>query len=382
MAERAPLAGLVVVDFSALAPGPFATMLLGDLGADVITIEAPAVRRGGSTVTEIPLHGGRESRRLEINPLYRSRRSIVIDLKNPAGAAVAAKLIDGADILVEGFRPGVMDRLGFGYATVSERNPRLVYCSLTGYGQSGPLASKPGHDLNYLARAGLLAITARDGQKPAIPLNIVADFAAGGLVAAFAVLAAVHGRGQSGRGAHVDVSMFEGVLSMLAIAESWRRSGAPDPSYGLGLTSGGAPFYDCYATSDGRWVAVGCIEPKFFAALCEVLGLEHLVPLQFTAERWPEIRAAFAAAFAGRSLAEWEECLDGVDTAVSPVLELAEAFERAGIDDTLDVIVPRQTAEPERRYAARPGADTTDVLRHFGYGDAEIAALQDAGAVA
>lgn len=381
MTEPAPLEGVAVLDLTALAPGPFATMLLGDLGADVITIEAPAARRKGAGVTDVPLHGGRASRERQLNPLYRSRRSIVVDLKHPEGAAIVGRLAERSDVFIEGFRPGVADRLGVGYAALSTRNQRLVYCSLTGYGQDGPLAQKPGHDLNYLAYAGLLAITARDGSRPGIPANVVADFAAGGLVAAFGILAALHARERSGRGSYVDVSMFDGVLSMLAVAEAWRRGGAPDPSYGRGLVTGGAPFYDCYATADGKYMAVGCIEPKFFKALCDALGLPDLAPLQFQPERWDELRAAFTAAFASATRDEWETRFEGVDTAVSPVLALSEAFERRG---TTDVVVPRfRDAQPVRhQYAPRAGSHTDEVLSEAGYTSEDVAALRDVGAVA
>lgn len=194
-----PLSGVRILDLSALAPGPFATMLLGDLGAEVITVEAPAAARSGSGLGALPGYGGERARRQGINPLYRSRRSLVLDLKQPQALEIALQLAQRSDVFVEGFRPGTCERLGLGYDTVAARNPAIVYCSLTGYGQSGELAMRAGHDLNYIAESGLLSATTRDGQRPGIPVNVVADFAAGGLLAAFGILAGLLGRQASGR---------------------------------------------------------------------------------------------------------------------------------------------------------------------------------------
>jgi alpha-methylacyl-CoA racemase len=381
------LTDIRVVDLTQLAPGPFATTILGDLGADVITVEPPSSRREGSFVGGIPYHGGHKSREQRINPLFRSRRSIVIDLKSAQGKEVLTRLIRSADVFMEGFRPGAVGRLGFDYPAVAEINPSVVYCSLTGYGQTGPMAQKAGHDINYLAEAGLLAITTRaGGAKPGIPLNVVADFSAGGFVAALGVLAALHRRGTDGEGSFVDVSMFDGVLSLLSVAAAWREAGAPDPSFEGSIISGRAPFYDCYRTADDRWLAVGCVEPKFFAALCDVLARPDLVSLQFDPDRWPEIRRAFTEAFAAHNRDEWVDRLKDVDTAVSPVRELGEAFDlaRATGRVTADyrVPVPRFTPEaaPTDRYAAAPGQDCAEILGDLGYSTAEIEELRQVGA--
>ncbi|HEY1517985.1 MAG TPA: CaiB/BaiF CoA-transferase family protein [Solirubrobacteraceae bacterium] len=324
-----PLEGLRVIDLTGLSPGQYATMLLGDLGADVITVEPPAARRAGSRPAALPGHGGTAARELGINPLFRSRRSIVLDLKSPGDLDVAMRLADTADAFVEGFRPGVCDRLGLGYEALSARNPRLVYCSITGYGSQGEAALRPGHDLNYIAEAGLLSVLARDEDPPRIPLNLVADLAAGGMVAAFGILAALRGRDRTGRGSHVDVSMLEGLLSMLAPAASWHEAGAPDASFGGAINSGAAPFYDSYRTGDGQWLAVAAMEQKFFVALCEALARPDLAPLQFDASRWPELRRELELIFASQPLHHWLRRLADVDTTVTPVRSIPEAFAEA-----------------------------------------------------
>jgi alpha-methylacyl-CoA racemase len=318
-----------VIDLTGLSPGQYATLLLGDLGADVITVEAPAARRTGSKPHALPGHGGPAARARGINPLFRSRRSIVLDLKSPADLDLALRLADRADVFVEGFRPGVCDRLGLGYEALRARNPRLVYCSITGYGSHGENASRPGHDLNYIAEAGLMSVLAGDGQRPRIPLNLVADLAAGGMVAAFGILAALRGRDSTGRGSHVDVSMLEGVLSMLAPSASWHEAGAPDASWGGAINSGAAPFYDSYRTSDEQWLAVAAMEQKFFVSLCDALSRPDLAPLQFDASRWPELRRELELIFASQPLDHWLRRLAEVDTTVTPVRSIPGAFAEA-----------------------------------------------------
>lgn len=383
-----PLCGIRVLDLSALAPGPFATMLLGDLGAEVITVEAPAAARSGSGLGELPGYGGERARRQGINPLYRSRRSLVLDLKQPQALEIALQLAQRSDVLVEGFRPGTCERLGLGYDTVAARNPAIVYCSLTGYGQSGELSMRAGHDLNYIAESGLLSATTRDGQRPGIPLNVVADFAAGGLLAAFGVLAGLLGRRASGRGTYIDVSMYEGLLGLLQVARSWTRASAPDPSWGRGLLSGAVPFYDCYRTADGQWLSVAALEPKFFANLCTALGRTDLIAAHADPSRWDELRAAFEQIFSAASLAEWLARLDEVDTAVAPVRSLPDAFEAARRRGVLDAIgavgpLPRMSAwQPTSgAVATRPGQHTREILEEIGRSPDEIETLLAGGAV-
>ncbi len=383
-----PLSGVRVLDLSALAPGPFATMLLGDLGAEVITVEAPAAARSGSGLGELPAYGGERARRQGINPLYRSRRSLVLDLKQPQALEVALQLAQRCDVFVEGFRPGTCERLGLGYDTVAARNPGIVYCSLTGYGQSGELSMRAGHDLNYIAESGLLSATTRDGQRPGIPVNVVADFAAGGLLAAFGILAGILGRQASGKGTHIDASMYEGLLGLLQVVQSWSAASAPDPSWGRGLLSGAVPFYECYRTADGQWLSVAALEPKFFVNLCTALGRPDLVSAHADESRWGELRAAFEEIFAAASLADWLVRLDEVDTAVAPVRSLPDAFEaarRRGVLDASGMVgsLPRMSAwKPTTgSVVTRPGQHTREILDEIGLSPDKIEMLLAAGAV-
>lgn len=384
-----PLTGIRVLDLSALAPGPFATMLLGDLGADVITVEAPPAARPGALLGDLPMYGGARARREGTNPLHRSRRSVVLDLKQPAGRDVALALVASADVFVEGFRPGTCARLGLGYDALSAADPRLVYCSLTGYGQDGDLAQKAGHDLNYIAESGLLSASTRPGQSPGIPLNMAADYAAGGLLAAFGILAALTGRAATGRGTHVDVSMYEGLLGLLQVVPTWTGAGAPDPSWGGGLLSGAVPFYDCYRTGDDRWLSVGALEPKFFANLCTALGRPDLVAAHGDPTRWDEVRAAFTEAFAGAPLDTWLERLADVDTAVAPVRSLPDAYataHRRGVLPAPDTVgpIPRMSgwATASGPVVTRPGTHTREVLGEIGRTAEEIDELVATGVAA
>lgn len=389
MDANGPLAGIKVIDLSALAPGPFATMVLGDFGADVITVERPGhgASRGG--LEELRDYGGARSRQEGHSPLYRSRRSIVIDLKQPEGIEVLRSLVREADVFLEGFRPGTCDRLGIGYETLSRLNQRLVYCSLTGWGSGNDLERKAGHDLNYLAESGLLSITTRPGQRPGIPLNVVADFAAGGLMAAVGILVGLRGRDLTGQGTHVDASMYAGLLAMLQVAPSWTKVGASDPSWGGGILSGAVPFYDCYQTSDGGWMAVGALEKAFFVNLCTGLQRPDLVGWYSEPDRWSELRRELEREFAAATQQQWLEAFADLDAAVSPVRDLADAFERArrrGLradDDGLQV-VPELSAWPidERRPIVRePGAHAQEILRDHEMDDDVISWLLDRGIV-
>jgi alpha-methylacyl-CoA racemase len=366
-----PLAGLRIVDLTRLAPGPFATTLLGDLGAEVVTIEIPAGARPQSDPEEVPGHGGAAARARGTNPLFRSRRCLTLDLKRADDLEVLLRLIDRADVFIEGFRPGVCDRLGLGYEALAARRPSLVYCSITGYGQQGADSRRAGHDLNYLAETGLLAVTSRDGQRPGIPLNVVADLAAGGLVAAFGILAALRARDHTGRGCHVDVSMYESLLSMLAPAAAWHDAGAPDPSWASGLLSGGAPFYDCYRTADGRWLAVAALEAQFFTALCDALDRPDLVALRTDVESWPRLRSELERTFAAQPLERWLQRLAHLDATVSPVLTMPEAFARAAAQGliaapaTVGPIPRLRGYSPHLGPASQPDGRRAEILREL-----------------
>jgi alpha-methylacyl-CoA racemase len=299
-----PLAGVRVVELAGLAPGPFGCMILADLGADVIQVDRPP---GGL----VPPPG----------PLQRGRRTLTLDLKTPAGVDDLLRLAARADVLVEGFRPGVAERLGFGPADCEKINHRLVYARMTGWGQDGPLAARAGHDIDYIAVAGALEPIGRAGQRPHAPLNLIGDFAGGGMLLAVGVLAALVERERSGCGQVVDAAMVDGSALLTAFLHGsplW-----PFPR-GENLLDGGAPFYDTYETSDGRFVAVGAIEPSFYAALLAGLGLTGVFD-QYDRDGWPAMRARFTAVFATRTRDEWASVFAGTDACVAPVLTPAEA---------------------------------------------------------
>ena len=375
-----PLAGTRVLDLSRLAPGPYCSMLLGDLGADVVRVDAPGTKAPARTY----------------DMLARNKRSIVLDLKSEGGQTVLHALCARADVLLEGNRPGVTRRLRADWETLSALNPRLVYCSLTGFGQDGPLASAAGHDINYIAIAGVLGQIGLGPDaadpRPVPPLNLVADFGGGGLLAAFGILAALLERERSGRGQYVDAAMIDGAASILSAHYS-TRGALSKP--GKGLLGGGAPFYRCYTCRDGRFVAVGAIEPKFFAALCEGTGLDFVAE-QMDPKKWPQQARAFAARFLEKTRDEWAAIFAGaphaLDACVTPVLELDEAPAHphnvardafpTGPDGQLHTApAPRLARTPGtiRRGAPVPGEHTDEVLREAGLG-AELERLREEGA--
>ena len=302
-----PLDGIRVVEFAGLGPGPFAAMLLADAGADVVRIDRPRP----------PVDGG---------ALTRGRPVLHLDLRSPEGRDRAAELTDRADVLIEGFRPGVMERLGLGPDTLGSRNPGLVYGRMTGWGQDGPRAHTAGHDINYLSSTGALRSFARDGEAPVPPLNVVADYGGGGMLLAFGILTALQERSRSGRGQVVDAAMVDGVGLLMTGVWSRRAQGRWSGRPGRNELDTGAPFYDVYATADGRYMAVGSIEPQFWERLLAGLGLDPAaLPDQWDRERWPETKAAVAGAFATRTRAQWTEVFDPLDACVTPVLDLDEA---------------------------------------------------------
>ncbi len=302
------LAGVRVVELAGLAPGPFGCMMLADLGADVVRIDRP----GG------PL--------LPPGPLDRGRRTVALDLKTPAGVAELLHLTAKADVLVEGFRPGVAERLGFGPEVCEKINPRLVYARMTGWGQDGPLAARAGHDIDYIAIAGALEPLGRAGLPPHAPINLLGDFAGGGMLLAVGVLAALVERSVSGRGQVVDAAMVDGSALLTSFLHGMVAGGTWPRGRGENLLDGGAPFYDTYETSDGGYMAVGALEPAFYRALLDGLGLpgEDLTH-QYDESGWPRLRSLFAARFALRSRDEWTEIFAGRDACVAPVLSPAEA---------------------------------------------------------
>jgi alpha-methylacyl-CoA racemase len=352
--QDAPLSGVHVLDLSRLAPGPFCSFLLADLGADVTVVLGP----GGGSLPQVS----------------RGKRFVALDLKSSAGRLALQRLAARADVLIEGFRPGVADRLGAGYDTLRVLRPELIYCSITGYGQAGPLARTAGHDINYLAQAGLLGAVGPSGSPPLPPLNLLADFAGGSFLAAIAILAALVERSHSGLGQHLDVAMVDGVQSMMTMHyATW--GGPAMPGRGEGLLAGTAPFYRCYECADGRYVAVGALEAPFFAALWRTLGLADLdpVPDHLDPNRWPEQTKRLEAAFIRRSRDEWGEVFEGIDACVSPVLAPDEVHThphtvaRHGPRELADPPpIPRFSRTPSVAHALTPEDATRSVLASLG----------------
>ncbi len=303
------LRGIRVVELAGLAPGPFGCMLLADLGADVVQVDRP----GGGLA---PPPG----------PLQRGRRTVTLDLKTEAGVAALLRLAERADVLVEGFRPGVAERLGFGPAVLEKINPRLVYARMTGWGQDGPLAARAGHDIDYIATAGALEPLGRPGAPPQAPMNLLGDFAGGGMLLAVGVLAALLERSRSGRGQVVDAAMVDGAALLTSFLHGMLGAGMWPHPRGENLLDGGAPFYDTYRTADDRFMAVGALEPDFYRALLDGLGLTGAdLPGQHDRDGWPVLRQQFAARFATRTRDEWTAVFAGTDACVAPVLAPAEA---------------------------------------------------------
>jgi alpha-methylacyl-CoA racemase len=365
-----------VVELAGIGPAPFAAMLLADLGADVIRIDRPP-----SSEPQLPE-----------TTLARSRPSVALDLKHPDAAEVVLRLVQQADALIEGFRPGVMEGLGLGPDACRERNERIVYGRMTGWGQTGPLAQQPGHDIDYIALTGALAAIGRPGGIPVPPLNLVGDFGGGGLLLAFGIVSAVLEARGSGRGQVVDAAMTDGSALLMTMTYGLFNAGLWSHERGTNLLDGGAPFYDVYATADGGAVAIGCLERKFYAELLRLLHLERPELADHTdPAAWPAIRAALTEAFAGRTRAECEALFAGSEVCFAPVLDLAEApehphnrargtfYEDAG--GVLPMPAPRFDRTPPAipAPASRPGADTVTALSRWGFDAGEIDALRERG---
>ncbi|MBN0048616.1 CoA transferase [Streptomyces actuosus] len=362
-AGQGPLSGVRVVELAGIGPGPFAAMLLADLGADVVRVDRP----GGPG--------------LGIDPAFdvtnRNKRSVVVDLKAADGAARVLDLAARADILVEGYRPGVAERLGVGPADCHARNPRLVYGRMTGWGQQGPLAQRAGHDIGYLAVTGTLGMIGRADQPPAVPANLVGDYAGGSLYLVVGVLAALHHARAGGTGQVVDAAIVDGAAHLASMIHGMLGAGAWQDRRGANLLDGGCPYYGTYATSDGQYMAVGALEPQFYEEFVRILGIGDRARAHGDLSRWGALREEVAARFRTRTRDEWTVLFEGSDACVAPVLSLREAphhphlAARGTFTDhgglTQPAPAPRFSATPTavRTGPARPGADTADVARDW-----------------
>jgi alpha-methylacyl-CoA racemase len=375
-----PLAGVRVVEMTSAAPAPFACMMLADMGAEVLRVDR------GDRVGRPPLR--------PVDPLARSRRSVAVDTKSPAGAQVVLRLAARADVLVEGFRPGVMERLGLGPRECLARNPALVYGRMTGWGQQGSLRHRAGHDINYLGLSGALYPLGRAGERPHAPMNLVADFGGGGMLLVTGVLAALVERARSGLGQVVDAAMVDGSATLTAFVHALRASGDWSDERGTNLLDGGAPFYDTYETADGGYMSVGALERRFYALFVAGLGLSaDDLPPQMDRAGWPELRRVFTTVFKTRTRDEWTAIFRDVDACVYPVLSLGEVGdhpltrERHGFVTVDGIAQPAPAPRFERTPPAQPsgapepGEHTRRALLDWGFATAEIDELADAGVV-
>jgi len=364
-----PLRGVRVVELAGIGPGPHACTILADLGADVIRVDRP----GGQLLV-----GGRT------DLLTRGRPSVALDLKQPAAIETVLTLVEGADVVVEGMRPGVAERLGLGPDQCRARNPRLVYGRMTGWGQDGPLALAAGHDLTYLAITGVLHGLGQDPDRPQFPVNLLGDFGGGSTYLVIGLLAALLEARLSGEGQVVDAAIVDGASHLNLMAAGMLASGSLTERRGTNLLDGGAPFYGLYRTSDDRWVAVGALEPQFFATLLRMLEIEDECPGQFELERYDEMRALLERTFATRSMTEWAELFEGTDGCVAPVLTPTEAIEHPHLaerDTFIELDGIRQPAPAPRFDRTRPsvtkppaesaGAHTTTALEAWGIDDVD-----------
>lgn len=376
-----PLAGIRVIEIAGIGPGPFCAMLLADMGADVLRIDRTA---------DSDLGLPRDPR---FDLLNRGRRSVALNLKKSEGVAAALRLIGQADALIEGFRPGVMERLGLGPDVCLGRNPKLVYGRMTGWGQDGPLAEAAGHDINYIALTGALHAIGRAGGPPVPPLNLVGDFGGGALYLAFGIACALVEARQSGRGQVVDAAMTDGAASLMTMFYGFRAQGLWQDVRGANLLDSGAPWYDVYETRDGKHVAIGSIEGRFYAELIQRLGLEgEALPKQYDLKHWPELRARFAARFKEKTRDEWCVAMEGSDACFAPVLTLEEAPKhphnaaRGTFVEVDGIVQPAPAPRFSRTPGAigcpppKPGEHTDQGLADWGFTAAEIAALKQAGA--
>jgi crotonobetainyl-CoA:carnitine CoA-transferase CaiB-like acyl-CoA transferase len=391
------LDGIKILDLSRLAPGPYCSMLLADFGADVTLVEA--VPGASAKLGGVP-GGGRSAnaeRAAAYNALGRGKKSIALNLKDEAARAVFYDMVKNADVVLEGFRPGVVKRLGVDYETLAKINPRIICCSLSGFGQTGPYSNLVGHDINYIAIGGALGVTGHPGTPPAIPVNIVADFAGGGLMAAFSICLAIIAREKTGRGQDVDISMSDGVFSLMTMAYTTMFSTGMVIKPGEFLLNGAVPWYNTYLCGDDRWFSLGSIEPHFYEALIRVLGLDEFLPRQHDASCYADMAAKIAAVMKTKTAQQWMDIMSQHDICAAPVRSMDEAAVDAHnvarqmvieVDSPIGKvkqagIAPKLSDTPGKVRGTSPliGQHTDEVLGALGYAAGKIASLRERGAV-
>jgi alpha-methylacyl-CoA racemase len=378
-----PLSGLKIIEVAGIGPGPFCAMLLADLGADVVKVERSQNVRGGDPANP------------PADVLQRGRRSVGVDLKNPDGVETVLSMIEVADGLIEGFRPGVMERLGLGPDVALARNPKLVYGRMTGWGQDGPYAPTAGHDINYIALAGALDPIGRKGGPPVPPLNLVGDFGGGGMLLAYGMVAGLLNAHRNGEGQVVDAAMVDGAATLMTMFHAFTAMGIWNDERGTNMLDSGAHYYDVYETADGKYVSIGSIEPQFYAELLRLTGLENeTLPHQQDRTQWDSMKDRLGDIFKSKTRDEWCALMEGTDVCFAPVLSIKEApqhphnvhrktfVERNGVVQPAPSPRFSKTPGEIQRPPAFAGQHTDEVLGEWGFDEGRIAKLRDAGAIA
>jgi alpha-methylacyl-CoA racemase len=379
---QGPLAGIRIIELGGVGPAPFCCMLLSDLGAEIVRIDRPPGYDGGAPVDH------------RFNLLHRGRRSAALDLKNKEAVAAVLKLVSRADALIEGFRPGVAEKLGLGPDACLAVNPGLVYGRMTGWGQYGPFAQEPGHDINYISLTGVLHSVGREQGPPAIPLNLAGDFGGGSLYLALGVVSAILERQRSGKGQVIDAAMVDGSASLMTLFYGMRAGGYWHDERGTNRLDSGAPWYNVYETKDGRWLSVGSNESRFWRNTLQLLGLrEDEMPGQHDRSHWPEVHEKFAAVFRTRTRDEWCALAEGREVCIAPVMSMSEAPDHPHLRARETFVVrdgvvqpapaPRFSRTPGaiQRSPPTPGEHTEAVLSDWGFSADELAALREAAAI-